>query len=237
MDKINIALVGKITESYDSYINVKESVLYAAAYLDIEISITWVNSSKVNESNINKTFKSANGMILLGGFGETGTEGMVLAAQFARENDIPLLGICLGMQIITIEFARNVLGYKAATSEEFNKDTLYPVVRKIPSLKEGMRLGTYNVDIAKDSLAYKTYQQEEVEERFRHGYEFNLEYKEQYISNGMCISGTLKDTSSVEIIEMPSKKYFIGVQFHPEYRSDPLNPHPLFIGLLKALIK
>ena len=238
MKTIKIALVGKISEPNNSYENVKEAVDHAASSLNVQIEILWVDSVLVNSSNVKHTLKTADGIILLGGFGESGVEGMINTAAYARENNVPILGICLGMQIMVIEFARNVLGYKEATSTEFNIETTYPVVDRIKGLKDGeLREGVLSCLTDKNSLAYQIYGQEIIVECFRHGYEFNTDYKDAYINHGVRFSCHLKDSVSIEILEIPNNNFYIGVQYHPEFESSPSKPHPLFVGLLESIKK
>ena len=237
--QITIALVGKITDSYDSYSKVEESVFHSRDFLKIDVDILWVDSSKVDRTNVEESINGADGIILLGGFGENGVEGMIETAKYARENNIPLLGICLGMQVIVIEFARNVLGYKNATSTEFNEKTGHPVVDKTPEKRKdnnAMRKGCYLCDIVKDSLAHHIYEREITEEVFRHGYEFNNLYKEQYEDKGLSFTGSLNGSYAVEIVEFPQNEFYLGVQFHPEFRSSSTKPHPLFTRLIQKCL-
>ena len=243
MNKITIALVGKISEAYNSYSKVQDAVNHAASSLNVLVDILWVDSVDVNKTNVEVKLQTANGIILLGGFGENGTEGMIEVARFARENNVPLLGICLGMQIIIIEFARNVLGLKTATSTEFDKNTLYPVVdrivnqNKITDVEKRMSIGTFSCKLDNNSLAYSVYGKEIIEECFRHGYEFNIKYKEQYLNKGMRLSGTSDDGESIDIVEIPSNNFYLGVQFHPEFKSRPNKPHPLFVKFVESAVK
>ena len=237
MNNIKLALVGKINEAYDSYSKVKEAVNHAASYLHVKVEILWIDSVIINDNNVQETLEKADGIILLGGFGERGVEGMIVATKYARENNIPILGICLGMQIMVIEFARNVLGYKNATSTEFNEITEYPVIHKISNENKPLREGTFVCSVDNDSLAYQIYEQNMVEECFRHGYEFNLDYEKQYLAKSMRISGHLLEEDSIEIVELPQNNFYIGVQYHPEFKSSSLNPHPLFIALIKECSK
>ena len=240
---IKIAFVGKYTQLHDSYLSIEEALFHAATSLDTKAEILWVDSAQVGESNVKETLKDADGIIIPGGFGERGVEGMITTAKYARENNVPLLGICLGMQIIVIEFARNVLGFKDANSTEFNKKTNYPVIDMMLSQKSitnkgaTMRLGSYPCVLEKGSLAQKLYNQESISERHRHRYEFNTMYRNQYVSNGMKLSGQSPDGKLVEMVECPSNGYYVGVQFHPEFKSRPLKPHPLFVGLIKSVLK
>ena len=238
VDNIKIALVGKISEAYDSYSKVKEAVNHAASYLRIDVDIVWVDSNLVNSHNVENILKPADGIILLGGFGNQGTDGMIIATKYARENSVLLLGICLGMQIMTIEFARNVLGYCGATSEEFDKNTKHPVIHRIQiDSDNSLRQGSYQIALVENSLAFSIYQKELISESFRHGYEFNTNYEEEFKRNGLKLSGRLLDSKSIEIIEITNHPFFIGVQYHPEFQSSLDNPHPLFVNLLKIIKK
>ena len=240
---IKIAFVGKYTELHDSYLSIEEALFHAATALDTKADILWIDSATVNKDNVKELLKDADGIIIPGGFGERGVEGMIVTANYARSNDIPLLGICLGMQVMVIEYARNVLGYKDANSTEFNEHTSHPVIsmmdeQKMVMTKGGtMRLGSYKCDLEKDSLARKLYKQDEISERHRHRYEFNTNYRNEYISCGLRLSGQSPDHGLIEIVECPNDSFYIGVQFHPEFKSNPLKPHPLFIGLIESVLK
>ena len=241
--EINIAFVGKYTELHDSYLSIEEALFHAATALDTKANIIWVDSAKVNKDNVKEMLKDANGVIIPGGFGERGVEGMIETARYARENDIPLLGICLGMQIMVIEYGRNVLGFNDANSTEFNENTSHPVIammdeQKMIKVKGGsMRLGSYKCAIEKDSLAYQLYQRDMINERHRHRYEFNIIYRNQYVDKGLRLSGQSPDHGLVEMVESINNTYYIGVQFHPEFKSRPLKPHPLFVGLVDSVLK
>lgn len=240
---LRIAFVGKYTQLHDSYLSIEEALFHAATQLDAKAEILWVDSAQVDDANVREVLKDADGIIIPGGFGERGVEGMISAAKYARENNVPLLGICLGMQIMVIEYARNVLGYKDANSTEFNEDTSHPVItmmdeQRMVMTKGGtMRLGSYRCLLEKDSLAYRLYNQEVISERHRHRYEFNTNYKNEYINNGMKLCGQSPDKSLVEMVECQKDSFYIGAQFHPEFKSHPLNPHPLFIGLIESILK
>ena len=241
-NNVKIAFVGKYTQLHDAYLSIEEALFHAASELDTKADVLWVDSAQVNESNVKDILKDADGIIIPGGFGNRGVEGMIVAAKYARENNVPLLGICLGMQIIVIEYARNVLGLKDANSTEFDQNTPNPVIsmmdeQKMVVTKGGtMRLGSYRCVIEKDSLAYSLYKKEEISERHRHRYEFNDSYKQKYIENHMKLSGQSPEHKLVEIVEYPKNSFYIGVQFHPEFKSRPLKPHPLFKGLIEAVL-
>ena len=241
--KVTIALVGKYVALHDAYLSVEEALYHASNSLDASLSIKWIDSEKVNKDTAKEIFKDIDGMIIPGGFGTRGIEGMIASAHYARVNNIPYLGICLGMQISVIEFARDVLGYRDANSSEFDKYTSHPVIdlssEQVGIAKKGgtMRLGSYPCALKENSLAMSLYQKEIIAERHRHRYEFNNKYIEEYINNGMDISGLYTEKKLVEIVEIKAHKYFIACQFHPEFKSRPNKPHPLFIGLIKASLK
>jgi len=204
--------------------------------------VEWIHSEKINNKNIRAIMSDCDGVIVAPGFGDRGVEGKILAVKYARENKIPFFGICLGMQVAVIEFFRNVCGYKTSHSSEMNSKTKYPVIdlmdHQISITKKGgtMRLGSYKCQLVKDTLAYKSYQLSYVMERHRHRYEFNNKYREELISKGMIISGYNEQLGLVEIIEIKDHPWFMGVQFHPEYQSSFINPHPLFVSFLKTTL-
>ena len=241
--EVKIALVGKYTELHDAYLSIEEAVNHAAASLDAKAEIIWINSEQIHAKNVAKKLKNANGIIIPGGFGVRGIAGMVETAKYARENNIPLLGICLGMQVMVIEYARNVLGYKDANSREFDEKTEHPVIDllktqlKVVAKGATMRLGSYPCVLEKDSLARKLYGKDVVNERHRHRYEFNSTYRKEYIDNGMKLSGLSPNKKLVEMVECSSNPFYIGSQFHPEFKSRPTKPHPLFIGLIEESLK
>ncbi len=241
-DKINISLVGKYVSLEDAYLSVKESLKHAGYKYDTEININWVDSEKLEDASIklHDIFKNTHGIIIPGGFGSRGINGKIKACKYARENNIPFLGICLGMQIAVIEFARNVCKINDATSTEFKDDTLNPIIdlmadqKSINNLGGTLRLGNYECLINKNTLTYKAYSEEIILERHRHRYEFNNKYKETLEKKGMVFSGINKKANLVEIIEIPEHKHFIACQFHPEFKSRPTKPHPLFDSFIKA---
>ncbi|MCR4879424.1 MAG: CTP synthase [Bacilli bacterium] len=240
---VNIALVGKYTQLHDSYLSIEESLFHASTSLDASCHISWIDSEQITKENVKETFKDIDGIIIPGGFGSRGIEGMIISAEYARETDTPLLGICLGMQIMVIEFARNVLKFKDAHSSEFLPESTHPVIDLMPDQKgvtskgATMRLGSYPCELEEGSLAYSLYQEKQINERHRHRYEFNNVYREDFIKNGMSLSGLSPNKNLVEIVEISQKAYYIGSQFHPEFLSRPLKPHPLFVGLIKASLK
>ena len=240
---VKIALVGKYTDLHDAYLSIEESFVHAASAFDAKVEIVWISSEQINADNVSEVLKDADGIIIPGGFGVRGIEGMIDAAKYARENSVPLLGICLGMQVMVIEFARNVLGYKDANSKEFDEQTTHPVIHKLKNqlsvsiMGGSMRLGSYPCVLEDGSAAKALYNQEVVNERHRHRYEFNIQYQKEYISKGMKLCGLSPDKNLVEMVECSNNKYYIGCQFHPEFKSRPNKPHPLFIGLVKAALE
>ena len=242
-ESVNIALVGKYVELHDAYISVVESLKYAGYEVNKKVKITWVNSEHLTEENINETLKDVNGIVVPGGFGNRGIEGKILAIKFARENKIPFLGLCLGMQLSLIEIARDVLKLKGANSTEFDPKTTHKIIDYLPDQYEGiklggtMRLGEYDCKVLKDTLAYSLYKKDLIHERHRHRYEFNNDFKKEFEAHDVVFSGINPQTNLCEMIELKDHPYFIACQFHPEFLSRPLQPHPLFLGLIKAAIK
>ena len=242
-ESVNIALVGKYVELHDAYISVVESLKYAGYEVNKKVKITWVNSEHLTEENINEILKDVNGIVVPGGFGNRGIEGKILAIKFARENKIPFLGLCLGMQLSLIEIARDVLKLKGANSTEFDPKTTHKIIDYLPDQYEGiklggtMRLGEYDCKVLKDTLAYSLYKKDLIHERHRHRYEFNNDFKKEFETHGVVFSGINPQTNLCEMIELKDHPYFIACQFHPEFLSRPLQPHPLFLGLIKAAIK
>jgi CTP synthase len=210
---------------------------------ECEVDVVYIHSEDITNENVNEKLKGLKGILVAPGFGSRGIEGKIITAKYARENNIPFFGICLGMQCAVIEFARNVLHFDGAHSTEFNHKTRYPVIDLMEEQKSvidkggTMRLGGYKCTIAKDSLAYKIYGKTDIIERHRHRYEFNDRFYDDFKNNGMVPSGTNPESNLVEIIEIPDHKWFIGVQFHPEYSSTVVNPHPLFVNFIKACIE
>lgn len=242
--EIEISLVGKYIELHDAYLSVVESLKHAGYKYKKKIVINWVDSEKLeNEDDLDKIFKNSKGIIIPGGFGSRGIEGMIKACTFARINNIPYLGICLGMQIAVIEFMRNVCGIADANSTEFDELTKNPVIslmaeqKSITNMGGTLRLGNYSCNIKKDTLAFKTYKSEHILERHRHRYEFNNTYKKILEDNGIVISGINPESDLVEMIEFPKNKCFIACQFHPEFKSRPNRPHPLFDIFIESASK
>ncbi|MCL2216592.1 MAG: CTP synthase [Defluviitaleaceae bacterium] len=237
---LNIAIVGKYVKLHDAYLSIVESLNHAGFETSANVNIRWINSEDVLENF--SIFEGIDGMIIPGGFGDRGIEGKIAACKYARENNIPFLGICLGMQIAVIEFARHVCGLDGANSAEFDENANHRVIDILPG-QEGMlgsggtmRLGAYPCKIIGGSLLHKLYEADEISERHRHRFEFNNDYREILTSNGLLICGTSPDGKLVEAVELPSNGFFTGVQFHPEFKSRPNKPHPLFTGLLNAAL-
>ncbi len=240
---VNIAIVGKYVELEDAYLSVTESLYHAGFKNGVKVKVHFVNSENITSENVKEQFASIDGIVVPGGFGTRGIEGKIETIRYARENKVPFLGICLGMQMAVVEFCRNVLGLKDAHSAELDENTTNPVIhimeeQKDVSKKGGtMRLGAYPCILKKDSLAEKVYGESEISERHRHRYEFNNTYKEKVEAAGMSISGTSPSGNLVEIVEIKEHPYFIAGQFHPELKSRPNNASPLFVGLVEATMK
>lgn len=240
--RVKIGLVGKYIELKDSYKSIAESFIHSGVANDCKVDLVWIHSEQLNEDNISLKMDGLRGVLVAPGFGSRGIEGKILAIQHARENNIPFLGICLGMQCAVIEFARNVLGLKDAHTMEIDPHTKHPVIHLMPSQKKitskggTMRLGAYPCKLDKNSHAFEVYKREIISERHRHRYEFNNEYLEQFEKAGMIATGMNPDAGLVEIMEVKNHPWFVGVQFHPEYKSTVANPHPLFAGFIKASI-
>lgn len=241
-NRTQIALVGKYIELQDAYISVVEALKHASIYNDTKLEIKWIDSEDITEKTAGTLLKSADGIIIPGGFGSRGIEGKINAARYARENKVPYLGLCLGMQIAIIEFARNVCKLEKANSKEIDPDTPYPVIDFLPGQNEysmlggTLRLGKYPCKVKKDSKAYGVYQEELISERHRHRYEVNNEYRDILAQHGMVFCGTSPNDSIVEMIELPDHPWFVACQFHPELKSRPNRPHPLFMGLMHAAV-
>ena len=239
---IDIAIVGKYIQLGDAYLSVVEALGHGAIVADCEINLRWISAEDIEVNGAAKYLHDVSGVIVPGGFGIRGVDGKVAAIEYARLNNIPFLGLCLGMQCCAIEWARNVAELKDANSAEFNPDTSNPVINILPEQQDvidlggTMRLGTYPCRLKPDTLAYSLYQNEVIYERHRHRYEFNNAYRSLLLETGYQISGTSPDGRLVEIIEMPNHPFFIATQFHPEFRSRPNNPHPLFLGLVRAAL-
>ena len=239
-----IAIVGKYVELHDAYLSIVESLGHAGIHNGTEVNIRWINAEEVNDGNIADLLKGVHGVLVPGGFGDRGIEGKLTAIRYAREQQIPFFGICLGMQVAVIEFSRSIAGLEGANSSEINALTSYPVIDLLPEQKEieelggTMRLGLYPCKLTEHSLALEAYQNNElINERHRHRYEFNNEYKELLESKGLRFSGASPDGRLVEIVELPEHPWFLAVQFHPEFTSRPNRPHPLFRSFVKAVVK
>jgi CTP synthase len=241
--KVDIALVGKYVELRDAYMSVAEALCHGGIAHDARVEIKWVQAEDISSDTVAEYLHGADGILIPGGFGDRGIEGKITAIQYARENRIPLLGICLGMQCAVIEFARNVLGWKDAHTSEIKPGTTHPVIDILPEQKgienKGgtMRLGSYPCVLQENSLAYQAYGQAEIAERHRHRYEFNNQYREEMEKAGMKFSGVSPDGKLVEIIEIPDHPWFVASQFHPEFKSRPNRPHPLFRDFVGAAVK
>ncbi len=249
--EVHIALVGKYALQ-DAYKSIRESLTLAGIYNDVKTRIHFVNSEEITGDNVAQKLENMQGMVICPGFGQRGIEGKVIAAQYGRTHDVPTFGICLGMQMMVVEFARNVLGYKDANSSEMSADTAHPVIdlmeeqKTVTNLGGTMRLGAYDCELCEGSKAMEAYKvaanssfftlhSSLIKERHRHRYEFNNMYKDEYEQAGMKCVGINPDANLVEIVEIPDKRWYIGTQFHPEYQSTVLHPHPLFMSFVKEL--
>ncbi len=238
--KTRIALVGKYVELQDAYISVVEALRHAGYQFDSDIEVRWLNSEMIDNENVAEKLAGVDGILVPGGFGDRGVEGKISATQYARENKIPFLGICLGMQLASVEYARNVLGLEGAHSAELNPETPFPVIDLLPEQKDiedlggTLRLGLYPCKLTKGSKAYAAYDGEVVYERHRHRFEFNNHYREQMEKAGFIFSGTSPDGRLVEIIELSDHPWFVASQFHPEFTSRPTRPQPLFRDFVEA---
>ena len=240
--EVNIAMVGKYTQLHDAYLSVVEALKHGGISCKAKVDITWVDSEELNEKNLDQVLHKVDGILVPGGFGNRGTEGMILAAQYARVHKIPYLGICLGMQMAIVEFARHVLGYEDANSIELDPSTKHPVIALIPDqesvedLGGTLRLGSYPCVLAENSKAKELFGTKEIQERHRHRYEVNNAFREELAAKGMTIAGTSPDGHIVEMIEVREHPFFEGTQGHPEFKSRPNHAHPLFRGFVKAAV-
>ena len=240
---VKIALVGKYVELHDAYISVVEALSHGGLYNDSNVEIKWVNACDVTSENVSEILGDVDGILVPGGFGDRGIEGKIEATRYARENKVPFFGICLGMQCAVIEYARNVAGLRGANSSELEVETEYPVIDLMPDQKDldekggTMRLGLYACKLTKDSNAHEAYNDEVIYERHRHRYEFNNEYRKVITDAGLMLTGTSPDERLVEIVEIKDHPWFVGVQFHPELKSRPNKPHPLFKDFIKASLE
>lgn len=237
---IKIGLVGKYVELQDAYLSVAESLRHAGYEVHADIDIHWINSQDVTPQNYKEILSEVDGIVVPGGFGDRGIEGKILTLNYAREEKVPVLGICLGMQLATVEFARNVAGLTGANSSELDEHTPHAIIDLMPDQKDvvdlggTLRLGSFPCVIKEGTKARELYQTNQVDERHRHRFEFNNAYKAQLEEAGMIFSGTSPDGRLVEMVELKDHPYYVGVQFHPEFQSRPTRPHPLFSGLIKA---
>ena len=240
---VSIAIVGKYVQLHDAYLSVAEALSHAGYEHGAFVDIKWIDSEKITEENVKETLEDVNGVIVPGGFGNRGIEGMVITANYCRENNLPYLGICLGMQIAVISFARYVCSLTDANSREFAENGLHNVIDFLPDQNDKtdkggtLRLGAYPCTVKQDTQMYKCYQSTEISERHRHRYEFNNDYRDLLEGAGLTISGTSPDDYIVETVEIAENDFYVGVQFHPEFKSRPNKPHPLFLGLVEAALK
>lgn len=243
-EKCTIAIVGKYVELHDAYLSVVEALAHGGMANDAKVEIKWINAEDIEENGASETLGEINGILVPGGFGQRGLEGKVMAAKYAREEMIPYFGICLGMQIAVIEFARNVAHLKDANTTEINADAIYPVIDLMPDQKGNMdklggtlRLGGYDCVLKEGSIAHRLYNTKNIRERHRHRYEFNNEYKKLLENAGLSFTGINEERDLVEIAELHSHPWYVGVQFHPEFKSRPNHPHPLFSGFINAALQ
>lgn len=240
---IKIGLIGKYVELKDAYKSIIESFIHAGAENKCKVEIDWIHSESLTKENVKEKLENLHGVLVAPGFGERGIEGKIDAVKFVRENDIPFFGICLGMQMAVIEYARNVMGWSSAHSTEMEKDTEYPVIdlmqdqQNVENKGGTMRLGAYNCKLTEKSMSKRIYGKTKISERHRHRWEFNNKYRKDFENKGLFIGGTNPENDLVEIIEIPKNKFFIGVQFHPELKSTVMQPHPLFIAFVKAALE
>lgn len=240
-ETVNIGLVGKY-DLQDAYKSIRESLSHAGTYNDYKVNISFINSEGITEDNVADKLSGQDGIVICPGFGQRGIEGKIIAAHYTRTHDIPTFGICLGMQMMVIEFARNVLGYSDANSREMDEKTLHNVIdimeeqKNISNMGGTMRLGAYECVLRQGSRVFNIYKKENIQERHRHRYEFNNEYQKEFEKHGMMCVGKNPESDLVEIVEIPTLKWYIGTQYHPEYQSTVLKPHPLFVDFVKTAI-
>jgi len=238
-----IALVGKYIDLSDSYKSLNEALVHGGIDHETRVNVNWIESEEVERQGTERILREADGILIPGGFGARGIEGKIVTIQYAREHQIPFLGLCLGMQCATIEFARNVAGLVGANSAEFDEKTQHPVIHLMSDQQSvndkggTMRLGAYACKLGEGTLAQKMYGVSEVRERHRHRYEFNNAYREQLTAKGLILSGLSPDGRLVEIVELQNHPWFLATQFHPEYKSRPHHPHPLFSGFVGAALR
>ena len=240
-DEVTIAVVGKYMDVRDSYISIREALKIAGIHNSARVNVVWVDSEDFED--FGEIEIEADGILVPGGFGQRGVEGKLMAIEYARENNIPFLGICLGFQLSVIEFARNVLNYEGANSTEFDKDTPHPVIDLLPEQKEvdrlggTMRLGDIEITLKRDTLAYSLYRREKIYERHRHRFEVNPEYIEELEKSGLVFSGYSDNGRRMEILEIPDHRFFLATQFHPEFKAKPFSPSPPFMGFVSSAIQ
>jgi CTP synthase len=239
---VNVGLVGKYVELQDSYKSILEAFIHAGAANQTKVNVISIHSEYLDETNATEQLQGLDGILVAPGFGGRGIEGKIETVRYARENKIPFFGICLGMQMAVIEYARTVLGLKEANSTEMNSDTQYPVIALMEEQKSitdkggTMRLGAWKCDLTEGSLAYNIYGKSQIQERHRHRYEYNNQFRKQLEAAGLSTSGVNPETGLVEIVELKGHPFFIGVQYHPEYKSTVANPHPIFVSFVAAMV-
>ena len=242
-DELKIGVIGKYVELQDAYKSISEAIIHAGAYNSCKVEVDWIHSEKINNSTVKEKLKNLSGILVAPGFGDRGMEGKIASIKYVRENNIPFFGICLGMQSAVIEYSRNVLKLKNADSTEMNLNTKYPVIDLMKNQKNinekggTMRLGAYRCKLVNKSIAKSAYKKNNISERHRHRFELNNKYKTKLEKAGMVASGINEKNNLVEIIEIPKHRWFLGVQFHPEYKSTVSQPHPLFINFIDACLK
>ncbi len=242
-DELKIGVIGKYVELQDAYKSISEAIIHAGAYNSCKVEVDWIHSEKINNSTVKEKLKNLSGILVAPGFGDRGMEGKIASIKYVRENNIPFFGICLGMQSAVIEYSRNVLKLKNADSTEMNINTKYPVIDLMKNQKNinekggTMRLGAYRCKLVNKSIAKSAYKKNNISERHRHRFELNNKYKTKLEKAGMLASGINEKNNLVEIIEIPKHRWFLGVQFHPEYKSTVSQPHPLFINFIDACLK
>ena len=240
---VKIGLVGKYVQLHDAYLSVAEALRHAGYALDARVEITWIDSENLTEENIDEILSPLQGLIVPGGFGSRGIEGMILTAKYAREHHVPYFGICLGMQIAVIEYARHKAGLEKANSREFDEIAPHKVIDFMPGQNDEidkggtLRLGKYPCILKENTVIARCYGKTEISERHRHRYEFANEYREALTDAGLCLSGLSPDGRLVETVELSGEAFFVGVQFHPEFKSRPNKPQPLFMGFIQAALQ
>ena len=241
--EVSVAIVGKYVQLHDAYISVVEALKHGGIFNHVSVNIKWIDSEAVTAENVNELLGDVSGILVPGGFGPRGIEGKICAIQYARENNIPYLGLCLGMQLAIVEFARHVIGYHDAHSIELDPATTHPVIALLPDqngvedIGGTLRLGSYPCVLDKNSKAYALYNEETIHERHRHRYEVNNDYRSVLTEYGMMLSGISPDGRIVEMCELPEHPFFVATQAHPELKSRPNRPHPLFKGFIKAAVE